>query len=162
MSANPHGYVFNHTMLRVKDPDKSLAFYCDVLGMNLLRKADFEEAEFSLYFLGFVDDESELPQDEAQAATYTFSRQGVLELTHNWGTEDERGQTYHDGNSEPRGFGHIALSVPDVHAACERFQAAGVEFVKRPDEGRMKGLAFIKDPDGYWVEVLSARRMAGG
>ena len=162
MSANPHGYVFNHTMLRVKDPDKSLAFYCDVLGMTLLRKADFEGAEFSLYFLGFVEDENELPQGDAELGQYLFSRQGVLELTHNWGTEEDEAPVYHDGNSEPRGFGHIALSVPDVHAACERFEKSAVEFVKRPDEGRMKGLAFIKDPDGYWVEVLSARRMASG
>ena len=159
---NPYGYTFNHTMLRVKDVEKSLAFYRDLLGMTLLRQADFAEAKFSLYFLAFVEEGEEVPQDNAEARAYQFSREGVLELTHNWGTEDEDGPVYHDGNSEPRGFGHIALCVPDVHAACERFDAAGVEFVKRPDEGRMKGLAFIKDPDGYWVEVLSARPMANG
>lgn len=162
MPANPHGYTLNHTMLRVKDPAASLAFYCEVLGMSLLRKADIEAGEFSLYFLGYTEGEDEVPANGGDATRYVFGRQGVLELTHNWGTEDEDGPVYHDGNADPRGFGHIALNVPDVHAACARFEEAGVEFVKKPDEGMMKGLAFIKDPDGYWVEILSAETMARG
>lgn len=160
MTGNPHGCTFNHTMLRIKDPERSLAFYRDLLGMTLLRQLDFAEAEFSLYFLAFVAEDEAVPSDDVELREYLFSRSGVLELTHNWGTENDSGPTYHNGNTEPRGFGHIALAVPDVHAACKRFDEAGVEFVKRPDEGRMKGLAFIADPDGYWVEVLSARRMA--
>ena len=80
----------------------------------------------------------------------------MLELTHNWGTEDDAEFSHHNGNDDPRGFGHIGISVPDVYAACERFDALGIEFVKRPDEGAMRGLAFIKDPDGYWIEILSA------
>ena len=162
MPANPHGYTLNHTMLRVKDPAASLAFYCDVLGMTLLRKVDIDAGEFSLYFLGYTDSDDEVPTDPKAVTRYLFQRQGVLELTHNWGTENEDGAVYHDGNSEPRGFGHIALDVPDVDAACERFEQAGIEFVKRPDEGMMKGLAFIRDPDGYWVEILSAETMAAG
>lgn len=162
MPANPHGYTLNHTMLRVKDPAKSLAFYCDVLGMTLLNKVDVEAGEFSLFFLGYVKNEDEVPSDPKEAARYTFQRQGVLELTHNWGTENEEDPVYHDGNSEPRGFGHIALDVPDVDAACARFEEAGVQFVKKPNDGMMKGLAFIKDPDGYWVEILSAANMASG
>lgn len=73
----------------------------------------------------------------------------------NWGTESNDDQKYHDGNSDPRGFGHIGILVPDVYAACERFEQLGVNFVKRPNEGRMKGLAFIKDPDGYWIEIFN-------
>lgn len=74
----------------------------------------------------------------------------------NWGTESNPDQKYHDGNSDPRGFGHIGIMVPDVDAACERFESLGVTFVKRPNDGRMKGLAFIKDPDGYWIEIFNA------
>lgn len=161
MSANPHGFTLNHTMLRIKDPDASLAFYCGVLGMTLLRKVDVEAAEFSLYFLGFTDSEDEVPEDPKEAMQYVFSRQGVLELTHNWGTEDEEGAVYHDGNSDPRGFGHIALDVPDFEAAIAHFDEHGVAYQKRPEEGAMRHIAFIKDPDGYWVEILSAKMMAG-
>ncbi|WP_199798810.1 lactoylglutathione lyase [Qipengyuania thermophila] len=161
MSANPHGYTFNHTMIRVKDPRASLAFYRDLLGMTLLRQIDVEEGAFSLYFLAFMDEGDKLPEDEADLREYVFSRPGVLELTHNWGTEDEDGPVYHSGNGEPRGYGHIGLAVPDVEAACRRFADAGVRFIKRPEEGRMKHIAFIADPDGYWIEILSARAMAG-
>lgn len=160
MTANPHGYTLNHTMLRVKDPDASLAFYCGVLGMSLLHKADVEAGEFSLYFVGFVGEDSEIPADDAARREYVFARQGVLELTHNWGTENEDGPVYHSGNAEPQGFGHIALDVPDLDEAVARFDEAGVTFQKRPEDGAMKHIAFIKDPDGYWVEILSSRNMA--
>jgi len=83
----------------------------------------------------------------------------MLELTHNWGTEDDADFSYHDGNAEPQGFGHIGITVPDVYAAAERFEKLGVDFIKRPDDGKMKGLAFIKDPDGYWIEILQADMM---
>jgi len=147
----------NQTMLRVRDPERSLSFYCDVLGMELLEKFDFEKMEFSLYFLGFREDlEGERPEDRGERVEWVFRQSALLELTHNWGSEsDESFPGYHNGNEDPRGFGHIGITVPDVHASCARFEALGVPFVKRPDDGSMKGLAFIRDPDGYWIEVLS-------
>jgi lactoylglutathione lyase len=148
---------FNQTMLRIRDPERSLAFYCDVLGMDLLEKFDFEKMEFSLYFLGFRDSlEGERPEDQGERVEWVFRQNALLELTHNWGTEsDENFPGYHHGNDEPRGFGHIGITVPDVHEICARFEELDVPFVKRPDDGSMKGLAFIQDPDGYWIEVLS-------
>ncbi|WP_323751474.1 lactoylglutathione lyase [Marinobacter sp.] len=150
------GYVFNQTMLRIKDPERSLDFYSRVMGMRLVRKLDFPEMEFTLYFLAYLEDaEAErVPADDGHRTTYTFGREAMLELTHNWGTEDDPDFSYHNGNDQPQGFGHIGVAVPDVYSACERFEQLGVEFVKRPDDGKMKGLAFIKDPDGYWIEIL--------
>ncbi len=152
--AAPARYVLNQTMLRIKDPARSIPFYRDVLGMGLLDRYDFPVAKFSLYFLGYP--QGPVPDDRAARIQWVFEQPALLELTHNWGTEADSAFAYHNGNSEPRGFGHIGLSVPDVHAACARFEALGVAFVKRPDEGAMKGLAFIQDPDGYWIEILSA------
>lgn len=147
-------FVFNHTMLRVKDVAKSLDFYTRVLGFTLVRRRDFAEAKFSLYFLVLVDDPAQIPAQEPARGEWLLSQRGVLELTHNHGSEDDAAFAYHDGNSEPRGFGHICVSVPDVEAACARFEQLGVAFQKRLTDGRMKDIAFIKDPDGYWVEIL--------
>lgn len=77
--------------------------------------------------------------------------------THNWGTESDPGFKYHNGNSEPRGFGNIGVTVDDTYKACERFERLGVEFVKKPNDGKMKGIAFIKDPDGYWTEIFDLK-----
>lgn len=150
-------YRLNQTMLRIKDPEASLAFYRDILGMKLIETFDFPAMNFSLYFLGYENSfTSPMPEDRNARVVWLFAQPALLELTHNWGTEtDANFAGYHDGNSDPRGFGHIGISVPDVYAACERFEAAGVSFIKRPDEGAMKGLAFIKDPDGYWIEILA-------
>ncbi|KTC43727.1 lactoylglutathione lyase [Pseudomonas sp. ABAC61] len=155
-------YLFNQTMMRIKDPEKSVAFYRDVLGMTLLNRFDFPEMKFSLYFMAYQDSQSAaVPSDPLGKAEYVFKQKATLELTHNWGTESgEAFVGYHNGNSDPRGFGHIGITVPDVYEACARFDELGVEFVKRPDDGRMKGLAFIRDPDGYWIEILSARSLA--
>lgn len=147
-------FVFNQTMLRIKDPERSVPFYRDVLGMTLLERFDFPDSKFSLYFLGYP--QGAVPEGRAERIAWIFRQSALLELTHNWGTESEPDFAYHNGNSEPRGFGHIGLSVPDVAAACARMEAQGVEFVKRPDDGVMKGLAFVRDPDGYWIEILSA------
>jgi lactoylglutathione lyase len=147
------GFVMNQTMLRVRDPERSVAFYRDVLGMTLLDRYDFPDLRFSLYFLGYPA--SPVPEDPEKRVQWVFEQPALIELTHNWGTESDPAFKYHDGNSDPRGFGHIGISVPDVYAACARFEQLGVDFVKRPDAGAMKGLAFIRDPDGYWIEVLS-------
>jgi lactoylglutathione lyase len=152
------GFIFNQTMLRIKDPEISLDFYVNKLGMTLIKKLDFPEMEFSLFFLGYLRDfDEEVPNDPVKRAEYAFSQKAMLELTHNWGTETDDSFSYHDGNSDPRGFGHIGITVPDVYAASKRFEEQNIEFVKKPDDGSMKGLAFIKDPDGYWIEILSAR-----
>ncbi|MAN50512.1 MULTISPECIES: lactoylglutathione lyase [unclassified Marinimicrobium] len=154
------GFRFNHTMLRVKDPERSLAFYSHVLGMRVLRRLDFEEMEFSLYFLAKPDADEPLPEDAQERTRWTFSERGILELTHNWGTEKDPDFEYHDGNSQPQGFGHICFSVPNLEKAVAWFDANDVNYVKRPEDGKMKHIAFIKDPDGYWIEIVQAERMA--
>ena len=93
------------------------------------------------------------------AAAWTFRQRGLLELTHNWGTETQAGFHYHDGNAQPQGFGHICFSVPDLDAAIRWFDDNGVTYVKRPEQGRMRDVAFIKDPDGYWIEIVEAARL---
>ena len=149
------GFVLNQTMLRIKDPAKTVPFYRDVLGMTLLDRYDFEAGKFSLYFMGYPG--GEIPADPAERVKWVFEQPALLEFTHNWGTEDDADFAYHNGNSEPRGFGHICVSVPELEAACARFEALDVPFQKRLHDGRMKNLAFIKDPDGYWVEIIGNR-----
>ncbi|MCV2403030.1 lactoylglutathione lyase [Marinomonas sp. C2222] len=152
-------YVMQQTMLRIKDPKVSLDFYENVLGMTLLGKYDFPSMEFTLYFLGYESPASE--KSDKENTEWVFRRPALIELTHNWGSEkDDNFAGYHNGNEDPRGFGHIGISVPDVYAACERFSKYDVDFVKKPDDGSMKGLAFIKDPDGYWIEIFSAKGIA--
>eukprot|EP01025_Chloroclados_australasicus_P008706 TRINITY_DN1317_c0_g1_i1.p3 TRINITY_DN1317_c0_g1~~TRINITY_DN1317_c0_g1_i1.p3 ORF type:complete len:234 (-),score=32.30 TRINITY_DN1317_c0_g1_i1:431-1132(-) len=156
-------FIFQQTMLRVKDPEKSLDFYTRILGMTLLCKLDFPPMEFSLFFLGYYPKE-DIPEDPKQRATWMFGLPAVLELTHNWGTEkpDSGFQGYHNGNVDPcKGFGHIGLAVPDVEGACARFEQLGVPFVKKPMDGKMKPLAFVQDPDGYWIEILNPE-VSGG
>jgi lactoylglutathione lyase len=154
-AAETTGFVFNHTMLRVKDVVKSLDFYTRVLGFRLIDQRDFAEAQFSLYFLALLPDAVQIPDDDAQRRVWMAGIPGVLELTHNHGTEQQDGPVYHDGNSDPRGFGHICVSVPELESACQRFEDLGVPFQKRLTDGRMKNIAFIKDPDGYWVEIIA-------
>ena len=120
-----------HTMLRVGDLERSLAFYCDVLGMKLLRKHDFPGGKFTLAFVGYGGEDDHT----------------VLELTHNWETEK-----YDLGNA----YGHIALGVPDIYKACDQLKAKGAKVVREPGP-MMHGsthIAFIEDPDGYKVELI--------
>lgn len=124
-----------HTMLRVGDLDRSIAFYTDVLGMRLLRRKDYPEGRFTLAFVSY--------QDESEGA--------AIELTHNWDT-----QKYDLGN----GYGHVALAMDDVYAACDRIRAKGGKITREP--GPMKHgstiLAFVEDPDGYKIELLGEKR----
>lgn len=152
--AETQKYVLNHTMLRVKDPKVSLDFYSRILGMKLLRSVEFPEWKFSLYFLAYLPDETTIPSDDSEKTAFVARREGILELTHNWGTENEAKTPYHNGNSDPWGFGHICISVPDIKAACARFEKLNVTFQKKLGEGGMKNIAFIRDPDEYWIEVI--------
>ena len=121
-----------HIMIRVRDLDASLKFYCELLDMKLLRKEDFPEGKFTLAFVGYGD----------------VKDSTVLELTHNWDVEN-----YDHGDA----YGHIAVSVDDVYAACDRIRELGGNVVR--EAGPMKGgttvLAFVEDPDGYKVELLA-------
>ena len=153
-TAATQGFVFNHTMIRVKDLARSLAFYTGVLGFTPVYRHVFADAKFTIVYLVLCDAASAIPDDDDERKRWVLGQPGVLELTHNHGTEADPSFAYHDGNSEPRGFGHLCVSVPDVHAACARFEEQGVSFQKRLADGRMKHIAFIKDPDGYWIEIL--------
>ncbi|KAJ1994497.1 Lactoylglutathione lyase [Coemansia thaxteri] len=146
MTTDVSTYRYNHTMYRVKDPKASIKFYTEALGMKLLEEHHKPEAKFSLYFLGY--------EDQGSDGLVRLARQGLLELTHNHGTETEEDFAYNTGNGDVGGYGHIAITVDDLQAACARFDEQGVKFVKRPEEGRMKHIAFIADPDGYRVEIL--------
>jgi lactoylglutathione lyase len=123
-----------HTMLRVTNLEKSLAFYQDILGMQLLRQKEYPEGKFTLAFLGYA------PEAE----------QAAIELTYNWDNDH-----YDLGNA----YGHIALEVDDVYQACEAIKAAGGVITREP--GPMKHgstvLAFVKDPDGYQIELLGKK-----
>jgi len=175
--ATPIGRKFNASlqqcMLRIKDPKVSVPFYEKHFGMKLVHKYDFPGMKFSLYFLERPQINQKLPAEVPSASSeqYLWTMQGtVLELTHNHGTEDDpnfkgmwSGNTGKDlpessplyRKDEPnRGFGHIAFNVDDVYAFSADLESAGVAFQKRPDEGRMKGLAFALDPDGYWIEIV--------
>ncbi|KAK0743765.1 Glyoxalase/Bleomycin resistance protein/Dihydroxybiphenyl dioxygenase [Schizothecium vesticola] len=145
-------YRMNHTMLRVKDAEKSLAFYQDVLGMTLVRTSENEKAGFNLYFLGYGA--------KPAGGEGTADREGLLELTWNYGTEKDENFAYHDGNKEPQGFGHICISVDDLDAACDRLEGLKVNWKKRLTDGRMKNVAFVLDPDGYWVEIVQNERFS--
>jgi lactoylglutathione lyase len=133
----------NHSMIRVKDAEKSLVFYKDVMGMTLIRTSEAPAASFNLYFLGY---------HTAKAGTADY--EGLLELTWNYGTEKDADFRYHNGNDQPQGFGHICISVDDIEAACARFEEKGVQWKKKLTDGRMKNIAFVLDPDGYWIEIV--------
>ena len=120
-----------HTMLRVGDLDRSIAFYCDILGMKLLRRKDYPGGEFTLAFVGYGEEKDNT----------------VIELTYNWGVSE-----YDLG----KGYGHIALGVDDIYNTCDRIKAQGGKVSREP--GPMKHgstvIAFVEDPDGYKIELI--------
>jgi len=128
----PVGTRILHTMLRVLDLDKSIAFYTRAFGMDLLRKADFPGGRFTLAFLGYGPEEKD----------------AVLELTHNW----DQKEPYEMGTA----YGHIAIAVPDAYRACEILEKNGAK-ITRP-AGPMKHgsrvIAFVEDPDGHKIELV--------
>ncbi|CRG84092.1 lactoylglutathione lyase [Talaromyces islandicus] len=150
-TTDPSTYRFNHTMLRVKSPETSLKWYQEVLGMKLIRTRKNPDAKFDLYFLAYPGANPAI--DEA-SPTPGSDWEGIVELTWNYGTETQEGPVYHNGNDQPQGFGHICITVDDLDAACARFESLGVNWKKRLTDGRMKNVAFILDPDNYWVEVV--------
>jgi len=149
--------TWQQAMLRIADPKKSIPFYTEKMGMTVIDTLDFPQWSFKLFFLTTLPkgEEYKLTPGTKEAHDYMWSIEGTaLELTHNYGTEKDDFKGYHPGNQEKDGFGHVAFNTDDVYAACEKLEAAGVTFKKKPDEGRMKGLAFAYDPDGYWVEIV--------
>ncbi len=123
-----------HTMLRVEDLDASLHFYTELMGMKLLRRSDNKEYEYTLAFVGYGDE----------------SHATVLELTYNWGEN-----TYDKGNA----YGHIAIEVEDIYGFCGELENQGAEVYRKP--GPVKGgqtiIAFVRDPDGYAIELIQSK-----
>lgn len=137
-------------MIRVKDKAASLKFYQEVLGMEKIREVKNPDNQFDLIFLAYPNSPSAGPQAQ---------REGILELTYNYDTEKQENFKYHDGNSEPQGFGHIAIAVDDLDSACQRFEEKGVDWKKRLTDGKMKDVAFLYDPDKYWVEIIQNEKL---
>ena len=123
-----------HTMIRVGHLQPSIDFYTKILGMRLLRQKEYPEGRFTLAFLGYGDEKDN----------------SAIELTHNWDTD-----TYEQGT----GFGHIAIEVDDVYSAAEQIRAQGGEIIR--DAGPMNAgntiIAFVKDPDGYEIELIGVK-----
>ena len=127
-----------HTKIRVGNLDKSINFYCDILGMNLNSRKDFPDGKFTLAFVGYdggID-------------------RAVIELTYNWDTDK-----YDLGN----GYGHIALGVSDIYNTCEKIKSLGGKVTREP--GAMKHgttvIAFVEDPDGYKIELIQSKENSG-
>ena|ERR1700761_3599689 len=125
MATDTSKYKFNHSMIRVKDPKRSVAFY-QFLGMKVINTIKDPDAKFDLYFLAY-----DSPKAVSHGNSWT-DREGLIELTHNYGTEDDPNYEINNGNAEPfRGFGHTCISVDNIQAACKRLEDAGYPFQKK-------------------------------
>lgn len=117
--------------------------------MKMIRKIEQPEAKFDLYFMGYDSPKA------VSHANHWSDREGLIELTHNYGTENDPDYKVNTGNAEPyKGFGHTCISVDNIQAACQRIEDAGYKFQKKLTDGRMRSIAFVLDPDGYWVEII--------
>ena len=127
-------YRYLHTMLRVGDLDRSVAFYRDMFGMKELRRRDVPDGKYTLVFMGYGDE----------------SDHTVLELTYNYGVD-----RYEMGTA----FGHLAVSVPDIYGACEKMRTAGTKITREPGPVKFGTtvIAFVEDPDGYKIELIETR-----
>ena len=126
-----------HTMVRVEDIEASLHFYCDLLGMEEIRRRDSEGGRFTLVFLAAPED-----RDAALA-----NKAPMVELTYNWPNDDGTSEAYAGG----RNFGHLAYAVDDIYALCQKLSDGGVTINRPPRDGYM---AFVRSPDGISVELL--------
>jgi lactoylglutathione lyase len=121
-----------HTMVRIRDIDASLDFYCNKLGLKEVRRYESNQGRFTLVFLAAPDDEGRAKSEQAP----------LLELTYNWDPEEYGGG---------RNFGHLAFRVEDIYAACQRLMDGGVIINRPPRDGHM---AFVRSPDGISIELL--------
>lgn len=128
----------------MKDPKASIKFY-EHLGMSQVNKFEFPDNKFDLYFLAYNSSKS------VSKDNHWTDREGIIELTHNYGTENDSNFKVANGNKEPgKGFGHVCVSVDNIQAACQRLEDAGYKFQKKLKDGRMHSIAFVLDPDEYW------------
>jgi lactoylglutathione lyase len=156
-------YIMQQTMIRVKDPKVSLDFYIKALGFNLVWWAEYPQWGFSLYFVAYCK-KTDIPEDMQERQAFAFKTPGCVEITWNHGSEKAEGKVYNTGNGDATGtkdgepikggFGHIGITVDNVYDCCERLHKMGFPLHKSPNSGGMKGLAFVKDPDGYLIEIL--------
>ncbi|CAK7895651.1 glyoxalase I [[Candida] anglica] len=160
--SSPSTYKFNHTMIRVKDAEKSLDFYKKVLGLKVLATSVHEGAKFTLYFLGYEHDPEY--KENSETGESKAIKEGLIELTHNWGTEsDPEFKGYHNGNSTEggakQGFGHTCVSCKDPARFCkeinDEFGEENIDWSVKWNQGGMKEIAFIRDPDGYSIEIIA-------
>lgn len=123
----------------------SIVKFYELLGLQLIETIQNPENKFDLYFLAY---------DSPGAVSHgsiRSDREGLIELTHNYGTENDPEYAVANGNREPgRGFGHLCISVDNIQAACDRIEKAGYKFQKKLTDGRMRDIAFVLDPDEYW------------